>query len=96
MTFDDKLLQRLEKLSMLEIEDSKREEILGQLNEIVSFVDNLNELDTEGLDSKFSMLDAHAPLRDDVAKGSDAIAKSIFASAPKAKDDFFIVDNIIE
>jgi len=95
MTFDDKLLQKLEKLSMLQIEDSKREEILGQLNEIVSFVDNLNELNTDGLDPKFTMLDNIAPLREDEVKGDDSIAKSIFEHAPKAQDDFFIVDNII-
>jgi len=95
MTFDDKLLQKLEKLSMLEIEDSKREEILGQLNEIVSFVENLNELNTDGLDSKFSMLGHIAPLRDDIVNGNTEIAKSIFEHAPKAEDDFFIVDKII-
>jgi len=95
MTFDDKLLQKLEKLSMLEIENSKREEILGQLNEIVSFVDNLNELDTNNLDPKFSMLGHIAPLREDNVKENDEIAKSIFEHAPKAEDDFFIVDKII-
>jgi len=95
MTFDDKLLQKLERLSMLQIEDSKREEILGQLNEIVSFVDNLKELNTDGLDPKFTMLDSSAPLREDLEKQNSEISKSIFEHAPKAQDDFFIVDNII-
>ncbi|CAA6812475.1 MAG: Unknown protein, partial [uncultured Campylobacterales bacterium] len=39
---DDKLLARLEKLSNLKIEDSKREEFKNQLEEIVGFVENLN------------------------------------------------------
>ena len=40
MQIDNALLQRLEKLSHLKVADDKREEIIGQLSEIVSFVDN--------------------------------------------------------
>ena len=45
MQIDDTLLNKLEKLSALQINDEKREEIKKQLSEIVSFVDVLNELD---------------------------------------------------
>ncbi|MDX1295756.1 MAG: Asp-tRNA(Asn)/Glu-tRNA(Gln) amidotransferase subunit GatC, partial [Sulfurimonadaceae bacterium] len=41
MTVDDALLTRLEKLSYVKIADDKREEIIGQLSEILTFVDNL-------------------------------------------------------
>lgn len=45
MQIDDTLLNKLEKLSALQINDEKREEIKKQLSEIVSFVDILNELE---------------------------------------------------
>ena len=45
MQIDDTLLNKLEKLSALQISDEKREEVKKQLSEIVSFVDILNELD---------------------------------------------------
>ena len=53
MQVDDALLQRLEKLSYLKIADDKREEIISQMSEIVSFVDNLSELNTDGVDETF-------------------------------------------
>lgn len=40
MQIDETLLQRLEKLSFLQIPDEHREEMIAQLSEIVSFVDN--------------------------------------------------------
>ena len=42
MQIDDTLLNKLEKLSALQINDEKRDEIKKQLSEIVSFVDVLN------------------------------------------------------
>ena len=41
MKIDNELLQKLEKLSSLKISDEKREGVINQLSEIVSFVENL-------------------------------------------------------
>ena len=49
MQVDDALLTKLEKLSFVKISDDKREEIIGQLSEIVSFVDNLSEFKIPGV-----------------------------------------------
>ena len=57
MQVDDALLTKLEKLSFLKVSDDKREEIIGQLSEIVSFVDNLSELNTDGVDDNFALID---------------------------------------
>ena len=65
MQVDDALLTRLEKLSYLKIADDKREEIIAQMSEIVSFVDNLSELDTEGVDDSFAMSDVPTHMRED-------------------------------
>lgn len=96
MQVDDALLTRLEKLSFLKVSDDKREEIIGQLSEIVSFVDNLSELNTDGVDDNFSMSDAATPLREDRVNASPTIHEDIIAHAPNSADDFFIVPKIIE
>jgi aspartyl/glutamyl-tRNA(Asn/Gln) amidotransferase C subunit len=41
----------LEKLSLLQIPQEQRSEMIAQLSEIVSFVDNLSELSTEGVEA---------------------------------------------
>lgn len=96
MQVDNALLNRLEKLSYLKVSDDKREEIIEQLSQIVSFVDNLSELDTEGVESTFAMSDAATPLREDKALCDTKINDSILENAPKSADHFFVVPKIIE
>ena len=96
MQIDNTVLEKLEKLSHLRIADEKKEEIMGQLSEILTYIDHLNECDTEGLDASFSTLDGGTPLREDTPQPSTDIAKEILSKAPKSQDDFFIVPAIIE
>ncbi|BBG65409.1 aspartyl-tRNA(Asn) amidotransferase subunit C [Hydrogenimonas sp.] len=96
MKFDDDMLQKLEKLSMLRIEDGKREEMIKELEKIVGFVDILGELDTKGLDPSFSTLEGGTPMREDIPKEDPGIRETILKNAPDAKDDYFVVPSIIE
>ena len=96
MIIDNTVLEKLEKLSMLKIEDEKKEELAKQLTEILAYVDNLAELNTDKLDSTFSTLSGGTPLREDIANTNIEISKSIFSHAPNAENDFFIVPKIIE
>jgi aspartyl-tRNA(Asn)/glutamyl-tRNA(Gln) amidotransferase subunit C len=93
---DNTVLAKLEKLSMLKIEDEKKEELARQLTEILAYVENLAELNTDDLDATFSTLDGGTPLREDVANTNREISKSILTHAPNAENDFFIVPKIIE
>ncbi|EIF50204.1 MULTISPECIES: Asp-tRNA(Asn)/Glu-tRNA(Gln) amidotransferase subunit GatC [Sulfurovum] len=96
MQIDHTVLEKLEKLSHLRIDDSKKEAVIEQLSGILTYVDNLNELDTEALDASFSTLEGGTPLRADSPREADDIAKDILSHAPQANDDFFIVPAIIE
>lgn len=96
MTVDEKLLQRLENLSHLKIADDKRTEIIEQLGGIVSFVDNLAELDTEGVDATFSMHGEGTLLREDEASCDKSVNDDIIKNSPQHEDHFFIVPKIIE
>ena len=96
MQIDNTLLAKLEKLSHLRIDDSKKEEVMGQLTDILGYIDNLNELDTESLSASFSTLEGGTPLREDKPREANEVAKDILSHAPQAKDDFFIVPAIIE
>ncbi|MDD2837403.1 Asp-tRNA(Asn)/Glu-tRNA(Gln) amidotransferase subunit GatC [Sulfuricurvum sp.] len=96
MQIDETLLQRLEKLSYLEIPQEHRKEMIVQLSEIVSFVDNLTELDTDGVEATFAMSDVSTRLRDDVGIVERSINDDILAHAPHSQEHFFIVPKIIE
>lgn len=90
MHIDDALLGKLEKLAMIEIEDKQKTK--DNLSEILTFVENLNSVDT---DSIVLQNNDKTPLRQDEPKPS-SVAKQVLDSAPNAKDGFFIVPKIIE
>jgi len=96
MQIDDALLSKLEKLSFLKVDEDKREEIIGQLSEIVSFVDNLSELNTDNVDDNFAMSDNGTFTREDVPSCNVSISDDILKHAPLSGDHFFIVPKIIE
>lgn len=93
MTIDDNLLKKLEKLSALEIPDSKRDEIKSQLAKIIDFVEILNEVDDKNLKIENKNF---TPLREDVPNQDKTVIDLVLKSAPATEDHFFVVPKIIE
>ncbi len=96
MQIDHDVLSKLEKLSHLRIDESKQDAVIGQLSDIVAYVENLGELETDHLDAAFSTLTGGTPLRQDTPAGDPSIPASILEHAPQHADDFFIVPAIID
>ncbi len=93
---NEELLKKLENLSMVEIDREGREEFLNSLREIVSFVENLNELDLENEEASFTTLEGGTPFREDTPLRDEEVIKEVLKHAPEVKDDFFVVPKIIE
>jgi len=93
---DHTVLAKLEKLSHLYINESKKEEVISQLSDIVEYVENLNELDTDHLDASFSTLTGGTPMREDTPSNDPQTYRKILEHAPEHIDDFFIVPAIIK
>ena len=96
MQIDNTLLEKLEKLSNLKIADEKRAEVEQHLSNIIGFVENLNELNTDGVEATFSTVEGGATLREDQPASNREIGDDILQHAPKSADHFFIVPKIIE
>lgn len=96
MTVDDKLIEKLAKLSSLEIDDSKKENLKSELADIINFVDNLNEIDVSSIEATFSTIEGGTPLREDESKQDLELSNHILNHAPKSEDGYFIVPKIIE
>lgn len=96
MTVDDKLIEKLAKLSSLEIDDSRKESLKSELGDIINFVENLNEIDVSNIEATFSTIEGGTPLREDEPKQDLELSKHILDNAPKSEDGYFIVPKIIE
>lgn len=89
---DDDILSKLEKLSYIKIDPNNKENIKHQINEILNFVENLNQLNIkDDINTNLNVL----KLRDDTVINSN-VGKQILESAPNTEDNFFIVPKIIE
>ncbi|AFI04317.1 Asp-tRNA(Asn)/Glu-tRNA(Gln) amidotransferase subunit GatC [Helicobacter cetorum] len=93
MQIDDKLLQRLEKLSMLEIKDEHKESVKSHLAETLGFVENIFALETSDLNTNTNL---STPLREDIAQNEPSVAQDILSQSKHSQDNYFIVPKIIE
>jgi len=96
MTIDDKTLDKLAKLSSIELEDSRRESLKFELEDIVNFVENLDEVDVSSIDATFTTIEGGTPLREDISNDNSELSSHIIKHAPKTEDGCFIVPKIIE
>ncbi|RXJ98565.1 Asp-tRNA(Asn)/Glu-tRNA(Gln) amidotransferase GatCAB subunit C [Arcobacter sp. CECT 8986] len=96
MTVDDKLIEKLSKLSSLEIDDERKESLKTELADIINFVENLNEIDVSNIDATFNTVEGGTPLREDISKQDLDMSKQILENAPKSENGYFVVPKIIE
>lgn len=92
MIINDELLKRLEKLSSLKLDDKVRQKLICDFDDILKFVDVLNEIDTKNLNLE---IQNYTPLREDTPKKADVI-DNVLQNAPSTVGHFFSVPKIIE
>lgn len=94
MKITDKKIEELAHLARLEFEGEKKEKIKTDLEKIVGFCEQLNALDTEGIEPLIYLSDSTNVLREDVVK-TDITKKEALENAPKKDSDFFRVPKVI-
>jgi len=96
MKVDVNTLEKLEKLSQIEIKPEKKDVMMENLSEIVNFVENLNELNLNDKDASFATLEGGTPFREDEPFQDSEVIEIILQNAPKKEDSYFVVPKIIE
>jgi aspartyl-tRNA(Asn)/glutamyl-tRNA(Gln) amidotransferase subunit C len=95
MAIDAATVRKVARLARLRIDDARVEPLAGELNAIIGFIEQLNEVDVDGVEPMASAVSATLPLRDDVVTdGGDA--SRVLANAPRAADGFFVVPKVVE
>ncbi len=95
MSVDLKTVKRVAHLARIALSDAEAAKMEGELNTILGFVEQLNEVDIEGVEPMTSV----TPM--DMKKRPDAVtdghkADDIVANAPQRDDDFFVVPKVVE
>ena len=95
MSVDAGTVKRIGRLARIHIEDEEVERYQGELNAILGFVEQLNEVDVAGVEPMTSVTPMKLRRRGDkVTDGG--YAKKIVSNAPLTEDNFFMVPKVVE
>jgi aspartyl-tRNA(Asn)/glutamyl-tRNA(Gln) amidotransferase subunit C len=82
-------------LARLELTAEEEQRMLGDLAEMLEYVDKLNQLDTKNVEPTAQVGDIGVTMREDAVTNPDDPA-SVLANAPQAREQMFKVPKIIE
>lgn len=88
-------VRHIAKLARIQMSDAEAEKLLPELNNILGWVEQLGEVDTDGVEPLTAVIDTHQRLRDDIVNDGD-IREAILKNAPDAQHGFFAVPKVIE
>ena len=81
----DDVMETVEILAKLTLEPEEREAVVEKLEEILDYVEKLNELDTDGVEPLVYISDQQNVFREDVVTGADG-RDALMANAPRQKE----------
>ena len=95
MSVDRETVKRVAHLARIRVSDAEAEALRGELNAILGFVEQLNEVDITGVEPMTSVLPMPMRKREDrVTDGGKA--DDIVANAPATEDHYFLVPKVVE
>ncbi len=95
MSVDKDTVRRIAKLARIALDDGRLEPMAQELNGIMAWVEQLNEVDVTGVAPMTSVVAQELKMRDDmVTDGGEADA--LMANAPGGEDHFFVVPKVVE
>ena len=95
MSVDAATVRRIAHLARIAVADNEIEHLRGEINNMLAFVEQLNEVNVDGVEPTASVEEMKLKARDDVVNdGGDA--KRVLANAPATDDGFFLVPKVVE
>jgi aspartyl-tRNA(Asn)/glutamyl-tRNA(Gln) amidotransferase subunit C len=95
MTIDQKTVAKIANLARLKIPEEEQISVAGELNKIIAWVAQLDEVNVDGIEPLSSVNDMHLRARADVVTDGGKV-KDILANAPAKTAGFFTVPKVIE
>ena len=95
MSIDTETARRVAKLARIKVEDEDLPALAQEFNAILGFIEQLNEVDVEGVKPMTSVTPMRLKRRvDEVTDGG--MADKVLANAPDAREGFFAVPKVVE
>jgi len=95
MSIDAATVKRIGRLARIRVEEAEVEKYQGEINAILGFVEQLDEVDVTGVDAMTSVTPMTLRRREDAITDGGYPAQ-IVANAPLSEDNFFMVPKVVE
>lgn len=95
MSVDKETVERIAKLARIRLKEEQKEPLAKELSNILGWVEQLSQLDTEGVPPMTSVVEMRIPLRkDEVTDGG--YPEKVTANAPESSHGFYVVPKVVE
>ncbi len=95
MSVDASTVRRIAHLARISVREDEVEHLQGELNAMLAFVEQLSEVNVEGVEPMTSVTPMAMKMRiDEVTDGGNAAA--VLSNAPRSEDDFYLVPKVID
>jgi aspartyl-tRNA(Asn)/glutamyl-tRNA(Gln) amidotransferase subunit C len=88
-------VEKTAKLARLALSDEEKQRFAGQFGSILGWMEQLNEVDTDGVQPMMSTIDANVTLREDVVNDGGYPDK-VLGNAPENTQGFYTVPKVVE
>lgn len=95
MSVDAATVRRIARLARIAVKDEEISHLQGELNAMLAFIEQLSEVDVEGVEPMTSVTPMVMKKRKDVVTDGE-IPDKILANAPATEDHFFLVPKVVE
>lgn len=92
---NDELFEKIERLAKLSLEPQEREELKKDLNEILAYMEMLDELDVSNVEPLYTPVESETSLREDQVKEFDNV-QGIVENFPEEEDGLLKVSKVIQ
>lgn len=95
MSVDKNTVRKVARLARIAMPEDRLAPMAAELNGILAWIEQLNEVDVEGVDAMTTPVAMTLPMREDVVSDGN-IRAAVLANAPRTEDGFFVVPKVVE
>jgi aspartyl-tRNA(Asn)/glutamyl-tRNA(Gln) amidotransferase subunit C len=95
MSMDKNTVYKIARLARIRVTEEEAERLAPQLGGIMKFVEQLEEVDTEGVEPLANVVDITPRLRED-AVNDGGKTQDVLANAPESQEEYYVVPKVVE
>jgi aspartyl-tRNA(Asn)/glutamyl-tRNA(Gln) amidotransferase subunit C len=95
VSVDKNTVRKVARLARIAVPEERLEPMAKELNGILAWIEQLNEVDVAGVDPMTTPVAMQLPMREDVVTDGGK-QDQVLANAPKSEEGFFVVPKVVE